>query len=114
MARRAAEDAELMAPNISKRGPGLRLTLMGHRPALRGRVRDELPNGKSRENRSAGEGCKLPSTGIFTLLRPGTGALRGKCRGRVAQSKNREILSGSAEKNAGIKGLFKVLRVTDP
>jgi len=40
----------------------------GHRPALRDRVRDGLPKAKSRERRSAGEGCKLPLTGIFTLL----------------------------------------------
>jgi hypothetical protein len=36
-----------------------------------------LPNGKSGENGLSGEGYNPSFAGIFILLRPGTGALRG-------------------------------------
>ena len=60
--------------------------------------------------------CKLEAQ-IGRALRAGSpacGQIRGKCQGRVAQTKKWEIPVWQVAKNAGIKGFFNVLRVTDP
>lgn len=45
-----------------------------------------FPKGKSTEIKAAGEGYNSTFAGIFTLLHPGTDALRGRVRMRLSVS----------------------------